>query len=87
MWILLSSAVRVTDEGVGHCGIGIHLSKVSVSGDWGKWEEIVEALLVGDKYRTSGNRVTWVITSDVSAISTLHVNPQVMRQKSKDMHT
>ena len=39
MWILLSSAVRVTDEGVGHCGIAVHLSKVSVSGDWGKWKE------------------------------------------------
>ena len=80
----------MTDEGVRHCGIGVHLSKVSASGDWvsgKKGEEIVEALLVGDKnkYRTSGNRVTWVITSDVSAISTLHISPQVMRQKLKDI--
>ena len=60
---------------------------IGVNGKMG--EEIVEALLVGDKneYRTPGNRVTWVITSDVPAISTLRINPQVMRQELKDMHT
>ena len=70
MWILLSSAVRVTDKGVRH-RIDVRLSKVSVSGK--KGEEIVEALLVRDKneYQTSGNRVTGVIALDVPAISTI----------------